>query len=227
MFVNFTICGMMCRKRRIKTYFRTIIQWLARLAILSKNSHQQISWRDGCMAVLISIPHIDDRWDTTKCWTVIGWSAETESQGFDMSTLETGSGTGLRLGWWLEKWRHTSGLKGLRPASLMKVLQCAVALTRRSTQLFNGSMTYAPTTNAPARNANVEAYIKPDPIPNPNPIPNPYPALNQKPNHTHESNSVFGEVSMPEQLSPEHMLCHLFNVRPKKIIVMLPSPDRP
>ena len=69
-----------------------------------------------------------------------------------------------------------------------------------------GSMTYAPTTNAPARNANVEAYINPDPIPNPNPNPNPYPALNQKPNHTHESNSVFGEVSMPEQLSPEHMV---------------------
>ena len=44
----------------------------------------------------------------------------------------------------------------------------------------NGSMTYAPTTNAPARNANVEAYINPDPIPNPNPNPNPYPALNQK-----------------------------------------------
>ena len=65
-----------------------------------------------------------------------------------------------------------------------------------------GSMTYAPTTNAPARNANVEAYINPDPNPNP------YPALNQKPNHTHESNSVFGEVSMPEQLSPEHMSCH-------------------
>ena len=59
-----------------------------------------------------------------------------------------------------------------------------------------------------ARNANVEAYINPDPIPNPNPNPNPYPALNQKPNHTHESNSVFGEVSMPEQLSPEHMSCH-------------------
>ena len=74
-------------------------------------------------------------------------------------------------------------------------------------------MTYAPTTNAPARNANVEAYINPDPNPNPNPNPNPYPALNQKPNHTHESNSVFGEVSMPEQLSPEqlspeHMSCH-------------------
>ena len=65
-------------------------------------------------------------------------------------------------------------------------------------------MTYAPTTNAPTRNANVEAYINPDPNPNPNPDPNPYPALNQKPNHTHESNSVFGEVSMPEQLSPEH-----------------------
>ena len=77
---------------------------------------------------------------------------------------------------------------------------------------FFGSMTYAPTTNAPARNANVEAYINPDPNPNPNPNPNPYPALNQKPNHTHESNSVFGEVSMPEQLSPEHkiMLCHPF-----------------
>ena len=69
---------------------------------------------------------------------------------------------------------------------------------------IKGSMTYAPTTNAPARNANVEAYINPDPNPNPNP----YPALNQKPNHTHESNSVFGEVSMPEQLSPEHMSCH-------------------
>ena len=27
-------------------------------------------------------------------------------------------------------------------------------------------------------------------------VPNPYPALNQKPNHTHESNSVFGEVSI-------------------------------
>ena len=54
-----------------------------------------------------------------------------------------------------------------------------------------------------------EAYINPDPIPDPNPNPNPYPALNQKPNHTHESNSVFGEVSMPEQLSPEHMSCHL------------------
>ena len=55
-----------------------------------------------------------------------------------------------------------------------------------------------------AKNANVEAYINPDPNPNPNP----YPALNQKPNHTHESNSVFGEVSMPEQLSPEHMSCN-------------------
>ena len=63
-------------------------------------------------------------------------------------------------------------------------------------------------TNAPARNANVEAYINPDPNPNPNPNPNPYPVLNQTPNHTHESNSVFGEVSMPEQLSPEHMSCH-------------------
>ena len=51
--------------------------------------------------------------------------------------------------------------------------------------------------------------INPDPNPNPHPNPNPYPALNQKPNHTHESNSVFGEVSMPEQLSPEHMSCHL------------------
>ena len=51
-------------------------------------------------------------------------------------------------------------------------------------------MTYAPTTNAPARNANVEAYINPDPNPNPNPNPNPYPALNQKPNHTHESNCL-------------------------------------
>ena len=68
---------------------------------------------------------------------------------------------------------------------------------------YTGSMTYAPTTNAPARNANVEAYINPDPIPNPNP--NPYPALNQKPNHTHESNSVFGEVSMPEHMSCHHL----------------------
>ena len=58
-------------------------------------------------------------------------------------------------------------------------------------------MTYAPTTNAPTQNSNVEAYI------NPNPNPNPYPALNQKPNYTPQSN-VSGEVSMPEQLSPEH-----------------------
>ena len=69
-----------------------------------------------------------------------------------------------------------------------------------------GSMIYAPTTNAPAQNANVAAYIHPDPNPNPNP--NPYPALNQKHNHTPESNSVIGAVSMPEQLSPEHMSCH-------------------
>ena len=71
-------------------------------------------------------------------------------------------------------------------------------------------MTYAPTTNAPAQNANVEAYINTNPKPNPNP--NPCPALNQEPNHTPESNSVFGEVSMPEQLSPEHkcMSCHLY-----------------
>ena len=59
-------------------------------------------------------------------------------------------------------------------------------------------MTYAPTTNAPARNANVEAYINPSPNHDPNLNHNPYPALNQKPNHTPESNSVFGEVSMPE-----------------------------
>ena len=65
-------------------------------------------------------------------------------------------------------------------------------------------MTYAPTTNAPAENANVEAYINPDP--------NSYPALNQKPNHTMMMRlTVFGEVSMPEQLSPEHMLCHRKN----------------
>ena len=63
-------------------------------------------------------------------------------------------------------------------------------------------MTNAPATNAPAQNLYVEAYI------NPNPNPNLYHALNQKPNHTHEYNSVSGEISMPEQLSPEHMLCH-------------------
>ena len=70
-------------------------------------------------------------------------------------------------------------------------------------------MTYALLTNAPARNANVEAYINPNPNPNPNlnPNPNPYHALNQKPNHTHKSNSLFGEILMVEQLSPEHMLC--------------------
>ena len=67
-------------------------------------------------------------------------------------------------------------------------------------------MTYAPAKNAPARNANVEAYRNPNPNPNPNH--NPYHALNQKPNHTHESNSLFGEISMPEQFSPEHMSCH-------------------
>ena len=71
-----------------------------------------------------------------------------------------------------------------------------------------GSMTYAPTTYAPTRNYNVEAYINPNPNLNPNPNPNPYPALNQKPNYTPQSNSVSGEVSMPEQLSPEHMSCH-------------------
>ena len=66
-------------------------------------------------------------------------------------------------------------------------------------------MTFAPTTIAPAQNLCVEAYINP----NPNPNPNPYRALNLKPNHTHESKFVIGEVSMPEQLSPEHMSCHL------------------
>ena len=73
-------------------------------------------------------------------------------------------------------------------------------------------MTYAPTTNAPTQNSNVEAYINPNPNLNPNPNPNPYPALNQKPNYTPQSNSVYGEVhvSMPEQLSPEHMSCHLY-----------------
>ena len=52
-------------------------------------------------------------------------------------------------------------------------------------------MTYVPTTNAPARNANVEAYI--------NPNPNPNPALNQKPNHTPQSNfvSVYGRLGQP------------------------------
>ena len=75
--------------------------------------------------------------------------------------------------------------------------------SRHLNTVFSGSMTYAPTTNAPARNTNVEAYINP----NPNPNPNPYPALNQKPNHTSESNSVFGELAMPERLSPEHMSC--------------------
>ena len=80
-------------------------------------------------------------------------------------------------------------------------------------------MTYAPTTNAPARNANVEAYINPDPNPNPNPNPNPYPALNQKPNHTHESNSVFGEVSMPEQYCRRSIMsCHRFEGSPLKDI---------
>ena len=74
--------------------------------------------------------------------------------------------------------------------------------------LYGFSMTYAPTTNAPTRNSNVEAYINPNPNLNPNPNPNPYPALNQKPNYTPQSNSVSGEVSMPEQLSPEHMSCH-------------------
>ena len=69
-------------------------------------------------------------------------------------------------------------------------------------------MTYAPATNAPVRNTNVEAYINPSPNPNPNPNPNPYPALNQKPNQIHEANSIFGEISMSEQLSPEHMSCH-------------------
>ena len=73
-------------------------------------------------------------------------------------------------------------------------------------------MTYAPTTNAPARNANVEAYINPDPIPNPNPNPNPYPALNKKPIIPMNLTLVFGEVSMPEQLSPEHMSCHQNNI---------------
>ena len=52
-------------------------------------------------------------------------------------------------------------------------------------------------------------FINPNPNLNPNPNPNPYPALNQKPNYTPQSiNSVSGEVSMPEQLSPEHMSCH-------------------
>ena len=36
-----------------------------------------------------------------------------------------------------------------------------------------GSMTYAPTTNAPTSNSNVEAYINPNPNLNPNPNPNP------------------------------------------------------
>ena len=70
-------------------------------------------------------------------------------------------------------------------------------------------MTYAPTTNAPTRNLNVEAYINPNPNLNPNPNPNPYPALNQKPNYTPQSNSVSGEVSMLEQLSPEHIVSPL------------------
>ena len=69
-------------------------------------------------------------------------------------------------------------------------------------------MTYSPTTNAPTRNSNVDAYINPNPNLNPNPSPNPYPALYQKPNYTPQSISVSGEVSMPEQLSPEHMSCH-------------------
>ena len=65
-------------------------------------------------------------------------------------------------------------------------------------------MTFAPTTVAPAQNWYVEAYINP----NPNPNPNPYRALNLKPNHIHVSKFVIGEVSMAEQLSPEHMSCH-------------------
>ena len=76
----------------------------------------------------------------------------------------------------------------------MDVKQCSMT----EPQYFTGSMTYALVTNAPAQNSDVEAYI------NPNPNPNPYPALDQKPNHTHESNSIFGEISMPKQLSPEH-----------------------
>ena len=103
------------------------------------------------LAVLISM--IDEILQNAELWLAEAWDRVSRIRHVES----------LRLGWWLEKWRHTSGLKGLRPASLMKVLQCVVALTRRSTQLFNGSMTYAPTTNAPARNANVEAYIKPDP----------------------------------------------------------------
>ena len=85
----------------------------------------------------------------------------------------------------------------------IQILDCNMYLYRKV-----GSMTYAPTTNAPTRNSNVEAYINPNPNLNPNPNPNPYPALNQKPNYTPQSNSVSGEVSMPEQLSAEHMSCH-------------------
>ena len=53
-------------------------------------------------------------------------------------------------------------------------------------------------TNAPAQNSDVEVYINPNPNPNPNRNPNPYSALDQKPYHTHESNSVLREISMPE-----------------------------
>ena len=63
------------------------------------------------------------------------------------------------------------------------------------------------------QNSNVEAYINPNPNLNPNPNPNPYPALNQKTqSYTPQSNSVSGEVSMPEQLSPEHMSCHQWEI---------------
>ena len=91
---------------------------------------------------------------------------------------------------------------------------------------FNGSMTYAPTSNAPARNANVEAYINPDPNPNPNRNPNPYPALNQKPNHIPMSLTLSSErYQCRSNCRQSIMSCHRFNSWAHKYPVQYTSRD--
>ena len=106
MFVNFTIFCMICRKRRIKTLFSD------HKSMTCSSSYCVQEQSSACRSagwLRWSISHIDDRWDTTKCWTVIGWSLRPSLKDSTCRILETGSGTGLRpLETGVMAWKVTS-----------------------------------------------------------------------------------------------------------------------
>ena len=89
---------------------------------------------------------IDDILQNAELWLAEAWDPVSKIRHVESLRLGRGPARDpLRLGWLLEKWRHTSGFKGLRPASLMKVLQCAAAFKLKGRSHYSDNQ--SPTSN--------------------------------------------------------------------------------